>query len=168
MPTKGADVILRALPGLLEAIPNLQFVIAGPGEAEYFREYARFAPAVRVLGKVPFNEMRSLFTAADLTLLASVWPENSPMIIYENYQVGTPILASAIGGIPELIDEGQTGYLFLPNDHAALVAQVVRHFQRPPHERRQMRQACVVAARTRWTLEHHLDLTQELYAEVLA
>ena len=165
--TKGADVILRALPGLLEAIPNLQFVIAGPGEAEYFRNYARFAPAVRVLGKVPFYEMRALFAAADLSLLASVWPENSPMTIYENYQVGTPVLASAIGGIPELIDEGQTGYLFAPNDHEALVAQAVRHFARPAHERRQMRQACVVAARTRWTLEHHLDLTQELYAEVL-
>lgn len=165
---KGAEVILRALPGLLQAIPNLQFIIAGPGEAEYFREYARYAPTVRVLGKVPFNEMRALFAAADLTLSASVWPENSPMIIYENYQVGTPMLGSAIGGIPEMIDEGKTGYLFAPDDHEQMIAKVVYHFQRPPHERRQMRQACVVAAHTRWTLERHLDLTQALYAEILA
>jgi glycosyltransferase involved in cell wall biosynthesis len=164
---KGAEVILRALPGLLEAIPNLQFVIAGPGEAEYFREYARYAPSVRVLGKVPFSEMRALFAAADLSLSASVWPENSPMVIYENYQVGTPMLGSAIGGIPEMIDEGKTGYLFAPDDHEQMIAKVVHHFQRPTHERRQMRQACVVAAQTRWTLARHLDLTEALYAEVL-
>lgn len=165
---KGADVVSRAIPGLLAAIPNLQFVIAGPGEPEYFHEWARYAPAVRVLGKVPFNEMRSLFAAADLSLMASVWPENSPMTIYENYQVGTPVLASAVGGIPELVSEGETGYLFPRNDHEALIAQVVRHFQRPPHERRKMRQACVLAARTRWTLAQHLDRTEALYAEVHA
>jgi glycosyltransferase involved in cell wall biosynthesis len=163
---KGADVVSRAIPGLLAAIPDLQFVIAGPGEPEYFHEWARYAPAVRVLGKVPFDEMRSLFAAADLTLMASVWPENSPMTIYENYQVGTPVLASAVGGIPELVEEGKTGYLFPRNDHEALFAQVVRHFQRPPHERRQMRQACVAAARTRWTLQQHLDRIEALYAEV--
>lgn len=165
---KGADVVSNAIPGLLAAIPDIQFVIAGPGEPEYFHEWARYAPAVRVLGKVPFSEMRSLFAAADLTLLASVWPENSPMTIYENYQVGTPILASKIGGIPELIEEGKTGYLFPPGDHESLVAQIVHHFQRPPHERRQMRQACVVAARTRWTLEQHLDRIEALYAEIHA
>jgi glycosyltransferase involved in cell wall biosynthesis len=165
---KGADVVTRAIPGLLAAIPDLQFVIAGPGEPEYFQEWARYAPAVRVVGKIPFNEMRSLFAAADLTLMASVWPENAPMTILENYQVGTPVLASAVGGIPELVEEGKTGYLFPRNDHEALVTQVARHFQRPPHERRHMRQACIVAARTRWTLQQHLDRTEALYVEIQA
>ncbi len=141
-------------------------MIAGSGDPEYFRQLALYAPQVRVLGKVPFAEMRALFAAADLSLVASTWPENSPVVIYENFQAGTPVLGSAIGGTPELIEEGHTGYLFAPNDDQALVAQVVRHFQRPAHERRQMRQACVVAARTRLTLEHHIDALLELYAEV--
>lgn len=166
--TKGADVVLRAIPGLLAAIPNLQFVIAGPGEPEYFQEYVRYAPAVRVLGKVPFAEMCALFAAADLSLIASVWPENSPMTIYENFLVGTPMLASAVGGIPEMIDDGRTGYIFPPNDDKTLVAQAVRHFQRPPHERRQMRQACITTARRRWDIQGHLDTTEAIYAEVQA
>jgi glycosyltransferase involved in cell wall biosynthesis len=166
--TKGADLLSAAIPGLLAAIPNLQLIIAGAGESEYFQRWARYAPAVRVLGKVPFGEMRALFAAADLTLIASVWPENSPMVIYENFQVGTPVLASDVGGIPELIDEDKTGYLFARNDHEALIAQAARHFQRPPHEQRRMRQACVVAASTRWTLDQHLDRTEALYAQVHA
>lgn len=163
---KGADVVLRAIPGLLEAIPNLQFVIAGSGEPEYFQQFARYAPQVRVLGKVPFGEMRALFAAADLSLMASIWPENSPVVIYENFQVGTPMLGSAIGGVPELIDEGRTGYLFPPNDHDTLVAKAAQHFARPPHERRRMRQACIETARANLTLERHLDCTQAVYAEV--
>lgn len=165
---KGADVITRAIPGLLAAIPNLQFVIAGPGEPEYYQAWARYAPAVRVVGKVPFHEMRSLFAAADLTIMASVWPENSPMTIIENYQVGTPVLVSDVGGIPELVEADVTGYLFPRNDHDALVAQAARHFARPPHERRKMRQACVMAARTHWTITQHLDRTEALYATVHA
>jgi glycosyltransferase involved in cell wall biosynthesis len=65
-----------------------------------------------------------------------------------------------------LVEEGKTGYLFPRNDHDALVTQAVRHLQRPPHERRQMRHACIVAARTRWTLDQHLDQLEGLYAQV--
>jgi glycosyltransferase involved in cell wall biosynthesis len=166
--SKGADLLSLAIPGLLAAIPNLQIVIAGSGEAEYFQDWARYAPAVRILGKVPFNEMRALFAIGDLALIASVWPENSPVVIYENFQVGTPVLASAVGGVPELIEDEKTGYLYPRNDVQQLIEKVVRHFQRPPHERRKMRQACVAAARTHLTLEDHLNATEALYAELLA
>ena len=76
------------------------------------------------------------------------------------------MLGSAIGGVPELIDEGRTGYLFPPNDHDTLVAKAAQHFARPPHERRRMRQACIETARANLTLERHLDCTQAVYAEV--
>ena len=164
---KGADLLLRAIPDLLVALPDLQLIIAGGGKPSYYEQYARFAPRVVGLGMVPFNDMRALFAAADLTLLPSIWQENSPMTIYENYQVGTPVLASNIGGSPELIDEGATGYLFTPNVADELVAKVAQHFARPAHERRRMRQACLVKARTQLTLAHHLDLLQQVYAEII-
>lgn len=163
---KGAEVMRQAIPKLLEAIPNVQIAIAGTGDAYYFQEYARYAPDVKVLGMVPFVDMRALFAAADISLVPSVWPENSPVVIYENFQMGTPVVGSAIGGIPELIDE-QTGYLFAPNDVDGMVARVVEHMQRPPVERRRMRQACAAAGRTRWTLDRHLDLLEAVYADVL-
>ena len=99
--------------------------------------------------------------------MPSVWPENSPVVIYENFQVGTPVVGSAIGGIPELIEPNKTGYLFPPNDAAGMVARVVEHMQRPPVERRRMRQACAAVGRTRWTLDKHLDQIEGVYAEVL-
>lgn len=164
---KGAQVVLAAVPDLLAAVPNVQLVIVGGGEPETLTAFRRFAPAVQVLGRVPFNAMHTLFAAADLTLLPSVWQENAPMTIYENYQVGTPLVASHIGGIPELIEPGVTGYLIPPNDPAALVEQVVQHLARPAHERRRMRQTCVRRANDPAVLSQHVDKLLAVYQEVI-
>ncbi|HXF60247.1 MAG TPA: glycosyltransferase [Caldilineaceae bacterium] len=165
---KGAQVVLAALPALLAAVPDLQLAVAGGGDPQRVQAYSAYAPAVQVLGSVPFLDMRALFGAADLTLVPSVWPENSPVVIYENFQVGTPVVGSAIGGIPELIDEGRTGYLFAPGDAGALAAKVAHHFSRPAWERRRMRQACAQKARCELSLARHLDGIQAVYAEALA
>jgi len=164
---KGARVVLEALPAMLEAVPDLQVAVAGGGEPRLLQAYAAFGDAVTVLGTVPFMDMRGLFGAADLTLAPSVWHENSPVVIYENFQMGTPVVGSAIGGIPELIDEGRTGYLFPPGDAATMAAKVSQHFRRPAWERRQMRHACVQRACCDLTLPRHLDGLQAVYAEVL-
>jgi glycosyltransferase involved in cell wall biosynthesis len=164
---KGARLVIDALPAMLAAVPDLQVAVAGGGETRLLQEYAAFGPAVTVLGPVPFMDLRGLFGAADLTISPSVWHENSPVVIYENFQMGTPVVGSAIGGIPELIDEGCTGYLFAPGDAAGLAAKVTQHFRRPAWERRRMRQACLQKARGDLALDHHLDGLQGVYAEVL-
>lgn len=164
---KGAQVVLDAVPDLLAAVPNVQLVIVGGGEPDVLTAFRRYDPAVQVLGRVPFNAMHALFGVADLTLLPSVWQENAPMTIYENYQMGTPLVASNIGGIPELIEPGITGYLVPPNDPAALVEQVVQHLARPAHERRRMRQTCVQRANDPAILNQHIDKLLAVYQEVL-
>ncbi len=164
---KGANVLLEALPLLLQRVPGLRVLVAGGGEEGLLAQFRSYAPAVQVLGSVPFRKMNAYYAAADLTLVASVWHENSPVVIYESYQVGTPVLGSRFGGIPELIQEGQTGDLFAVGDATALTAAVCSHFARPAHERRMMRQRCVREVRTQLTLDRHLDGLQQVYAEVL-
>jgi glycosyltransferase involved in cell wall biosynthesis len=112
--------------------------------------------------------MRALCAAADLTVIPSLWYENSPMVIYESLLAGTPVLGAEIGGIPELIDPGKTGYLFAPGDPAALTDQAARHFARPAHERRGMRRHCVDHAQAHMVLDSHLDRLQQVYDEALA
>ena len=164
---KGAGVVLEAIPFLLERIPTLRILIAGRGDPKTLNEFKRFSPNVNVLGPVPFTDMRSLSAAADLMLLPSIWHENSPVTIFECYQVGTPLVASAIGGIPELIQDGETGYLFAPGDAQAMADRVGRHFEAPPQARRRMRRACTRVTRTELTLENHLSATIAAYEELL-
>jgi glycosyltransferase involved in cell wall biosynthesis len=120
------------------------------------------------LGWVPFGEMQALYAASDLTLAPSIWHENSPVVILHSHQVGTPVVASNIGGIPELVIADKTGYLFSPGDPAALAQQVARHFAQTPHARRAMRRACVESSRSQWSFEQHIDQHLAVYRQVMA
>jgi glycosyltransferase involved in cell wall biosynthesis len=164
---KGARVLLQAIPIILRNVERLRVVVAGAGDDQLLAQFDQYVPDVRVLGRVPFKEMRHLFAVADLTIIPSVSHENSPVVIYENFHVGTPVVGSAFGGIPELIRDGETGYLFPVGDATALAERVTHHFARPAHERRRMRQSCVREVRTRLTLEKHIEGTLQVYQEVL-
>jgi glycosyltransferase involved in cell wall biosynthesis len=163
---KGAHVMLAAIPALRQQIPDLQILIAGGGEPRLLDQFRTYGPAVRTLGPASAADMRALYALADLSIVASVWHENSPVVIYESFQMGAPVAGSRFGGIPELIDEEETGYLFPVGDAAALAAQVVRHFQKAPWERRRMRLRCVATARTRLALDTHVATHLRVYEDV--
>lgn len=166
--TKGIQTVIQALPKLARYLDDVRVLIAGTGEERYTRALRSFEPfTVRPLGKVPFHEMRALYAASDLTLVPSTCHENSPMVIYESLMAGTPILGSTIGGIPELVQEGRTGYLFSTGDPGHLVERTVQHFSLSAHERRSMRRRCAKYAQGHLTLDLHLDRLQTVYAEAL-
>ena len=166
--TKGVPTLIEAIPLLSRYVDRFRLIVAGEGEERFARALRQVGQSrVKLLGRVPFQEMRALYAAADLTVLPSTWYENSPMVIYESMLAGTPVLGSDIGGIPELIDEDVTGYTFRPGDAAALTAQVVRHLSRSAMERRRMRRRCAQRARAEMTLESHLDRLQSVYAAAL-
>ena len=165
---KGAAVLGQALPAMLRHIEGLNVLIAGTGEEHFLAEFKKYAPAVRLLGRLSPEMTRSLFAAADLTVVPSICHENSPVVIYESYQVGTPVLGSAIGGIPELIDEQKTGYLFPVGDAATLASQAILHFGRPARERRRIRHQCIAAAHERLTFQRHVQGILDVYQEALS
>lgn len=164
---KGAAVVLHSLPMMLRHIEGLRVLVAGLGEKRFLTQFRRYAPAVQVLGWVPFDETEALYALADLTLVPSVCHENSPVVIYENFRVGTPVLGSAFGGIPELIEEGKTGYLFSVGDASALAEKAILHFARPAHERRRMRKRCVREKREHLTSEAHIEEVLRVYREAV-
>ena len=165
---KGTQVVLDAIPLLIQNVDHLRIIVAGGGEDRFLAQYRDFAPTVQVIGGVPFQDMRALFASADISLVPSVCHENSPVVIYENFQVGTPMVGSIIGGTPELIDEGETGYLFPNADAVAMAEKIILHFAKSKRERRRMRHNCINVARTRLTLDRHLAALEDVYSEVLA
>jgi glycosyltransferase involved in cell wall biosynthesis len=80
-------------------------------------------------GPLDRGEVRAALARASALVLGSRWPENSPLVVLEARAQGCPVIAPAIGGLPELVQDGVDGRLYPPGDLAALaraMAEVVR------------------------------------------
>ncbi len=120
-PEKGVDVLVDAAAHLP---PSIRVTIAGDGpeRAALERRAADLGVADRVsfLGRVPGEQVHDLMRAAAVLAVPSRWYENQPMTILEAFGCARPVVASALGGLPELITDGATGRLVPHDDPTAL------------------------------------------------
>ncbi len=94
--------------------------------------------------------------------------ENSPLTVCESLMAGTPVVCARIGGIPELIVvESETGYLYDPQDAAALAAAIVRTSS-GRRRRRAMRLACVAYGEREFSVPAHVARLEAVYCDALA
>jgi glycosyltransferase involved in cell wall biosynthesis len=73
-------------------------------------------PNVTVHGPIPHADVPKALSALDVLVVPSIWPENSPLVIHEAFLAGLPVIASNVGGIPELVTHGVNGLLFRAGD----------------------------------------------------
>ena len=102
---KGIDVLLKAC----EKLPQVPFVFAGGGP---LKEQVEKLNNVQNKGFLNGEELRKTIAQARFAIVPSIWYENCPFTVIEAQKLGTPVIASNLGGIPELIDLGKTGDVF--------------------------------------------------------
>ncbi len=121
---KGIDTLLNAwshLPG------DLQLSIVGDGPlAGRVRDAAAQDPRIQWLGFQSPERVLEIVGSASFLVLPSLWYEGLPKIIVEAFSKGTPVVASNLGAMTELIDQGRTGLLFTPGDSASLIESVAK------------------------------------------
>jgi glycosyltransferase involved in cell wall biosynthesis len=164
-PHKGIGVALEAFRRAPDARATLD--IAGAGTlAPACRAAAERDPRIRFHGFVGGRDKERLLRCADVLLFPSLCWEAAGLVMLEAFAYGVPVLASRTGGIPEFIDEQQTGVLLEPGDVAALAA-AIRRFADDRRSIEAMRQACrTYAARSTW--DRAVGGLLELYRAVLA
>jgi glycosyltransferase involved in cell wall biosynthesis len=118
---KSLDVALDAVA----ANPGVTFVVVGDGD-ERVRLEARGVDGVRFLGPLPRTRVLEVFAAADASLMSSAW-ENFPHTAVEALAVGTPVIGTAVGGVPEVVHDGENG-LLVPAGDADALADAIRRF----------------------------------------
>lgn len=117
---KGVDVLLDAFKTVREQIPDAVLDLAG--EEKNGQPYGRLARDLGVRnsvvfhGPIPHERMPELYAQAGIVVLPARWVENSPLVVLEAMASGRPVVAGRIGGIPELVVDGQTGLLCTPGD----------------------------------------------------
>jgi len=122
----------KALGDALEALAQVEDVsllVAGDGPErgalERRAQELGLSPRVRLLGARPRDEVLLIFRAADAAILTSAW-ENLPHSVLEALAVGTPVIATAVGGVPEVVRDGVNGLLVPPGDVGELARAIRR------------------------------------------
>jgi len=107
-----------------------------------------------------------VMAALDVLVLPSVRSEATSQVILQAMAVGTPVVATAIGGSPEVIRDGETGRLVPPGDAAALAAAIVDTFREPERARR-MAHAGQAFVRAHLSMDAQMTTTTNVYRALL-
>lgn len=161
IPEKGADVLVRAAAKLPSDVV-IWIVGAGP-EAARLEQMARnlgLGQRVRLLGNR--SRVQPFMQAADCLACPSVWEEAAGLVNLEGLACGLPVVASRIGGIPEIVEHEGTGLLVTPDSAEELAEAIHRLFKEPELRSRMGREARSVAVE-RYAPEENLPEYLDLY-----
>jgi glycosyltransferase involved in cell wall biosynthesis len=142
---------------VLDAVPNTHLAIVGDGPYRSRLEAVFAGRSVTFTGYKSGMELSRAYATADIFLFPSSPIETFGLVAAEAMASGVPVIASRVGGMPELIESGHNGYLFENGDQQTLIAQV-RDLVENPDKRRAMGQAAYDSMRARSWDEVMADL----------
>lgn len=165
---KGVINLLRAAPGILNALPEAAMAIVGDGpERKRLRREARRLDLdcrVQFLGER--KDAAAMLALFDVFVLPSLW-EGLPFVLVEAAALGKPIIATAVDGVPEILENGKTGLIVPPGDPAALVQAVLKLLTDREGAARLGDMARKLVP-PRFPLRRMVEQTERLYLDVLA
>lgn len=153
-PEKGLNTLLKAWQQN-PSFPNLKIIGDGP-EAGLAQAAAANDSRIEWLGKRPLLELLDLVGSASFLVMPSVWYEAFGRTTIEAFAKGTPVIGSRIGGTAEIISDGQTGFLFEPNNASDLSDSVRKALALPEESLANMRIAARRSFEENYTSQSNL------------
>jgi len=125
---KGVHYLIKSFPLILKNHPDANLIILGDGKEKKslkkMCEILNIQKKVKFYGRVPHHNIKEFISESNVIVVPSLWNENSPMVVYEASSVGRPVVGSKRGGIPELVKDGETGYIVNPGDIEMIAEKV--------------------------------------------
>ena len=162
---KGVRFLLEAWRRLEDG-PPLHVLGDGPLAEEVRSAAVASDGRIRWLGHQPRARVMKEIASARFLVMPSVWYETFGLCIAEAFAAGTPVLASRLGAMAELVEHGRTGFLF-PHADASALAQAVARATADPHTLRAMRPAARASYEARFTPEGNLDRLVAIYGRAI-
>ncbi len=164
-PEKGLQTLLDAWKNLGRSLP-LKIVGDGP-LAPLVRRQEQQNPAVQWLGRQPSETVLDLMGQADFLVFPSLWYETFGRVAIEAFAKGTPVIASNLGAMAEIIRDGRTGLLYRPGDADDLSA-VVQWALSHPERLAAMRKAARAEFEAKYTAERNYKMIMDIYQAAIA
>jgi len=164
----------KGLHTLIEAfrqMPDLPLKIVGTGpEEKDLIDYVCVNKIANIefMGFKTGDTLKKLVAEAAFVLVPSEWYENNPMTIIEAYSMGVPVIGAKIGGIPEILPDGKTGFLFAPKDAADLKNVVTRASQLNASDYKAMRDNALQFAADNFDERLHYQKLIDFYEKIIS
>lgn len=168
VPIKGVDCFLEAAAQVLKKHPDTRFAIAGDGElrVQMTELASRLGLSDRLTFLGFFPDLRELYADVDILALTSL-SEGCPVSILEGMASGVPVVASAVGGVPDVVIPGETGMLFDSRDSLACAERICDLLKSAD-----LRERLAATARTRifrdFTIKRSAEETEKRYLGLMA
>jgi glycosyltransferase involved in cell wall biosynthesis len=166
---KGYDVMLRALPAIVTALPNVHYVIVGSGDAAYETRLRTVVKDLRLERRVHFagfqDPVYPCLAAMDLYVHPALM-EGFGIAVLEAMAMRKPVVATTAGGLPEIVQDGETGILVPPGDADAL-ARAVSSLLPDSARCRQLGEAGRARVAAHFTVEAMMDRLTSGYETLL-
>lgn len=153
-PHKGLHVLLRAMPQILREVPDAKLCVIGTGregtygeEIEKLIRELKLEKHVNLVGKVSHEEVERFLQKTGVVVIPEQWENMSPLVLAESMIFGKPVVASRIGGIPEFIEDAQSGFLVTPGDSYDFAKKVIWLLQNRQEAREMGKKAQETASR---------------------
>ena len=112
---KGFEILIKAAEVIYEKSKEVTILVAGgvyPETDVMHKKWISISPPnMYYLGLLPHDELSSYYASVDVCVIPSLWEDPCPLVVFESLSSGTPVIASKIGGIPELVKNGVDGFL---------------------------------------------------------
>ena len=166
-PPKGIQYMIRALPAVLSSHPNTYYLIVGSGSHHdaLIEEVNKADVSEQVIFAGMRKDVPRLLAASDVFLLPTL-TEALPTVLAEAMAAKLPVVASQVGGIPEMILDGQNGFLVAPGDLDGLSSACIRLLENPD-ERFVMATEGWKTVNQKFNIERQVDLLKKVYLEQL-
>lgn len=167
IPSKGIIFLLQAAPALIKALPNIRILVAGDGpqrkELEEQTKSMGLTESIRFLGER--HDIPKLLAACDVLAVPSL-AEGQSLIVLEGMASRRPVVASDVGGMREMIQDGETGLLIRPADPVCLADTLQVAFNSKSLVKK-LSENGRSFVESEMTLDKMIDRTKELYEKLL-
>ena len=170
---KGVDILVEAFADAAKELPEewrLRIVGTGPSESNLKRWAVEMGIADRVdfLGFRSGEDLDSLIRAAAWTVFPSIWYENMPYSVVESLAAGVPVVGSSLGGVPELVKDGEAGLICEAGDAQSLAKALVRAVRTPPADYKRMAASGRTFVQDTCSQEKYMQDLTSLYEELIS
>lgn len=170
LPIKGYETVIEALPSICLRVPTAHYIVVGGGSEAYLGQLKRLCGEQGVGDRVHFvgfqDSTRPYLAALDVYVQPSR-DEAFGIAAVEAMAMGKAVVATRVGGLPEVVEEGRTGFLVPPGDPSAISEIIVKLFHDRPLIEAMGRRG-KIRAREHFDLERTLLGIEQVYQEVLA